>query len=109
MNSTRVRRIAKIDYEVSRRSADNQAAAGRISGGDSKTNQFSVGEGILLGLAANGHTPVRPRGDMLDGDRGTIVVIASVAEHDARVRLPWQWADYVRERIVRQPAQAVVV
>ena len=29
---------------------DNQAAAGRVSGGHRKTNQIPVGKGILLGL-----------------------------------------------------------
>src|SRR5437868_733015 len=53
-----VHRIAKVDNEVSRLSRYH-ATASRISGGDRKTNQIPVGEGILLRLAVDGYSPIR--------------------------------------------------
>src|SRR4029077_18925072 len=46
---------------------------------------------------------------MLGQQRSAVVVVARVAPHDVRVALCWQRTDYIRQRIVRQPAQAVVV
>ena len=42
-----------------------------------------VGEGILLGLAADGHAPVSPCSDVLVGYRGAIVVVARIFRYDA--------------------------
>src|SRR5207244_1041460 len=97
------------NLEVSRRRANHQAAASRISGGHSKTNQVSVGEGILLGCATDGHASVRPRSDMLGGDRGTIVVVTHIVRLDVPVRLSRERAHYIRQCIIRQPGCAVVV
>src|SRR4029077_9243253 len=46
---------------------------------------------------------------MLSGDRSAIIVVARISALDVPVRLRWQRADYVRERIVRQPRRAIVV
>src|SRR4029077_5353542 len=46
---------------------------------------------------------------MLSGDRSAIVVVARIGALDVPDRLRWQRADYVRERIVRQPRRPVVV
>src|SRR5438105_5340629 len=99
--------VAQVDDELRRLSVDD-AVAGRVGSGHGKTYQLAVGEGILLRSAADGHAPVGPRSDALGEDRSAIVVIAYVAPYDERIALRWQRTDYVRERIVRQPAQAVV-
>src|SRR6202043_953649 len=46
---------------------------------------------------------------MLGGDRSAIVVVARIGALDVPVRLLWQRADYVRQRIVRQPCRAIVI
>jgi hypothetical protein len=46
---------------------------------------------------------------MLGRHRGGVVVVAQIRRYDARFGLPRQRADYVREGIVRQPGDAVVV
>src|SRR6266480_2613637 len=46
---------------------------------------------------------------MLGQQRGAVVVVAHVAPHDVRVVLCRQRTDYIRQRVVRQPTQAVVV
>ena len=51
--------VAQIDNEVRRLGVDD-AVAGRSGGGHGKTHQLSIGEGILLGCAADGHAPVIP-------------------------------------------------
>src|SRR2546430_9115299 len=38
-----------------------------------------------------------------------VVVVARIAPYDAGVRLAGEWSDYVRERIVRQPRDTVIV
>src|SRR5882757_10901736 len=73
LDTCRIHRVANVDFEVSRLGV-HHAAASRVSGGDSKTNQIPVGKGILLRLAVDGYSPVRPRSDMLGGYRGAVVV-----------------------------------
>src|SRR5436189_4266496 len=46
---------------------------------------------------------------MLGGYRRAVVVVAHVLRYDERVLLQRQGAGYVRERIVRQPSQTIVV
>ncbi len=46
---------------------------------------------------------------MLGEDRRAVVVVARIFRDDAWVRLAGQRGDYVGERIVSQPGQAVVV
>src|ERR1700675_21442 len=53
-----IHRVGHVDNEVSRRSAYNKAAAGGADHG--KAYQLSVGEGILLIGAVDGHAPVHP-------------------------------------------------
>src|SRR5207244_9817289 len=60
LNSACIDRIAQVDYEVNRRSARNNAIAGRVRGGHGKTNQLSICEGILLRCAVDRYSPVRP-------------------------------------------------
>ena len=59
LDSGWVRGIAQVDDEVHRLGVDHTVAS-RVSGGHGKTDELSVGEGILLGLAADGHAPVIP-------------------------------------------------
>ena len=67
-----------------------------------------VEEGILLGLAANGHPPVIPCCDVvIDQCRG-VVVVARIFRYDAWVRLAGKGAHYVAERHVGEPSNTVV-
>src|SRR5882724_9440546 len=59
LDCVRVDRVANVDSEVSRLGVYD-ATASWVSRGDRKANQISVGKGILLGSAANGHAPVHP-------------------------------------------------
>ena len=54
-----IHRVGQVDNEVRRLGVDD-AVAGRSGGGHGKTHQLSIGEGILLGCAADGYAPVRP-------------------------------------------------
>src|SRR4030095_10864400 len=83
--------------------------AGGAGGGHGKTYQLPVGEGILLGLAADGIAPVHPCSDVLGEYRRAVVVVACIKGVDARIGLQRQRAIYVRERIRRQPGCSVVV
>src|SRR5207244_3920628 len=47
--------------------------------------------------------------DVLGVYRGAVVVVARIAPYDAGVRLAGEWSDYVREHIVRQPRDTVIV
>ena len=100
LNAARIHRIAKVDNEV-RRLSVYYATASRVSGSDGKANQIPVCEGILLRLAVDGYSPVRPRSDMFGGYRGAVVVVAHIDVHDVRIRLRRQRTDHVREHIVR--------
>jgi len=51
------------------------------------THELPIGEGILLGLAADGHAPIHPRSNVLGGQRRAIVVVARIGRLDARVGL----------------------
>ena len=46
---------------------------------------------------------------MLGEHRRAVVVVTRIGRHDARVRLGRERGDYVRQRLVRQPAQAIVI
>ena len=77
--------------------------------GYGKTDQFSVGEGILLGLVIDGHPSIGPRSEMLGEDRRAVVVVAHVYRHNAWIRLRRERADHVREGVVGKPRYAVIV
>ena len=60
IDCARIDRVRQVNRERSRRSASDQAAAGRVGGGHGKANQLPVGKGILLGLGVNRYAPVHP-------------------------------------------------
>ena len=57
----------------------------------------------------DGHTAVRPGSEVFSGDRRAVVVVTCVSGLDARIVLRRKRSDYVGERVIRQPACAVVV
>src|SRR5437588_9344254 len=59
LDTALVDRVAQIDDELRRLSADD-AVAGRVGTGHSKTYQLSIGEGVLLGLTADHVASVHP-------------------------------------------------
>src|SRR6516162_2459996 len=46
---------------------------------------------------------------MFGGYRRTVVVVASISSLNVKVRLSRQWAANVRQRVIGQPSQAIVV
>src|SRR5438105_15609786 len=69
LDTALVDRVAQIDVELRRLSVDD-AVAGRVGGGHGKTYQLPVGEGVLLGGAADGNASVVPCSHLLGKDRG---------------------------------------
>src|SRR5262245_18145936 len=65
-------------------------------------------KGILLGTAANAHTPIHPCMQVLVRRRTGIIIVARIGRLDTRVGLRRQRANRIRERLVRQPTCAVV-
>src|SRR5262249_55473513 len=74
-----------------------------------RCHQLSVGEGILLGGAGDRNAPVHPGVQVLDEQRGAVIVVAHIGRLDAWVALQRQRASYIRERIVSQPRKTVVI
>src|SRR5262249_56916239 len=72
------------------------------------TDRLSIVESILLGTTTNRYAPVHPCVKVLVG-RGTgIVIVTRIGRLDPGVRLRRQRANYIRERLVRQPTHAIV-
>src|SRR5438552_13233405 len=64
LDTALVDRVTQIDDELRRLSVDD-AIARRIAGGHSKTDQLSVGEGVLLRLTDDHVASVHPRRHMI--------------------------------------------
>jgi len=72
------------DPMLAARMERNQVSAWDASSG---SGWFLVEEGILLGCAGDGNTPVRPCREVVSGQRRAVVVVTRIAIYDAGVRL----------------------
>ena len=108
LHSGGIHGIAQVNNKVHWLGVDD-AVAGGSGAGHGKTHQLSVGKSVLLRGAVDDHAPVRPCSQVLGQYRRAVVVVAYVSSDNARIGLQRQRAGYVRERIVRQPGNTVVV
>ena len=75
----RIHRVTQVDDKVRWLRVDD-AIAGRVAGGYSKTDQLSIGEGVLLGWPLITLRPSVHEVHVLGEQRGAVVVVARVID-----------------------------